>query len=454
MATKQGPPRQTPPPAEDRGRQDFPHNLEAERAVLGALIMDPERLDLIADQLTAADFFRAVHQQIFRAIIRLKDASRPVDLTTLREELTRSGDLGDVGPAYLASLLDGMPRGANVAAHAGIVAEKARLRAALQTASRLSEAARAAAQPAADIAAAAAEELTALGGQAVEGRARLLRDLMASGLERLEQASAAKTGTVTGLPTGFDALDDMMTGLQPSDLVLIAARTSQGKTALAMGIARAVAATKPVLIFSLEMSAEQLFMRLLASEAKVDSHRLRSACLREEDWARVAAALGTLDEAKLWIDDTPGIGVREVRARARQLQAQHGLAAVFVDYIQLMKGHGQYDGRHQEIGTISRGLKSVARELSVPVVALAQLSRNAEPAPGRKARRPGLSDLAESGSLENDADAVLLIYRPEPKDGEEDNVAEIIIAKQRNGPTGIVRLAWRKEYVRFENLSL
>lgn len=433
-------------------KRSFPCNLDAERAVLGAVLLDGEVYDQAGDVVAEADFYRAAHRHIFAAMARLSAARAPIELVTLREELARAGDTEEAGgPAYLTALVDGLPRGANVAAYAAIVAEKARLRAAIATATRLSAEAHAAERPSAELAAEAAEALHALGGAALAGQAVSLADLVAPSLEALERAVAKGTGTVTGLATGFTALDELTAGLQAGDLVLVAARTSQGKTALALNIARALEV--PTLIFSLEMSRQQVFMRLLAAEARVDSHRLRSGYLSSEDWGRIARGVGTLAERALWVDDQPAIGVRQLRSRARQVQARHGLGAVVVDYLQLMRGHGQFDNRTQEIGTISRGLKAVARELEVPVVALAQLSRQAEPGPGRKARRPQLSDLAESGSLENDADVVVFIYRPEPKDEEADDVAELIVAKQRNGPTGIVRVAWNKSIVRFENLA-
>ncbi len=450
---RNGPPPEPPPiGVEERA---LPSNLEAERSVLGAILLHNEALAVLGDTLKAADFFRDAHRRIFASMLKLVEMQRPIELVTLREELKRTGDLEEVGgPAYISALVDGVPRSTNIAHYAAIVAEKSRLRSAIYTANKLSKMAYGAEERSADIVSAAAEELSAIGGSALEGQAVFLRDLLPAGMEALERAVQNKSGSVTGIRTGFSALDDMTAGLQPGDLTLIAARTSQGKTALAMNLARVIGESVPLLIFSLEMSKEQLFMRMLASESRVDSHRIRSGFLMDKDWTRIATAIETLNSLKILIDDHGNLTVRQFAARARQVKAHHGLGAIVVDYIQLMRGQGNFENRTQEIGTISRGLKAAAKELGVPVIALAQLSRAAEPQPGRKARRPQLSDLAESGSLENDADVVLLIYRPEPKDDEVLEVAEIIVAKQRNGPTGVVKLAWNREIVRFENIGL
>ncbi len=440
----------TPPPDAERS---LPANLDAERAVLGAVLLDGVVFPQAADLLQRKDFFRDAHGRIFGAMRRLADANKPIEFLVLRDELAKHGDLDEVGgPAYLSALLDGFPRGVNIQAYAEIVAEKARLRAAIAASSKLSAAAYAAEAPSSEIVVDAAEALFAIGGDGLDGSSVSLAELVAPSIEALEKAAARGTGVVTGLATGFLKLDEMTSGLHPGDLCLVAARTSQGKTALAMNMAEHFAETEMTLVFSLEMSAHQLFMRLLSSKARVNSHRLRAANLDEAEWARISAALGVLSDRKMRIDDRGGIGVREVRARARQVQAKYGLGAIVVDYIQLMRGRGNFENRTQEIGTISRGLKAVGKELGVPVVACAQLSRNAEPKPGQKARRPQLSDLAESGSLENDADVALLIYRPEQDEDAEICRAEVIVAKQRNGPVGTVNLAWNASLLRFENL--
>lgn len=452
--TASGPPPEPPPMGTER---TLPHDLEAERAVLGSILVHSDAYDAAADILDEADFFRDAHRRIFRAMGNLADARREIDWLTLKEELSRRGDLEDVGGAsYVMSLTDGIPRSANIEHYAAIVHEKSKLRGAIAASSKITALAYEAEIRSNELLADGAEQLYTLGAGDLEGRAVSIAELITPSMEALEKAVNAG-GAITGLQTGFTRLDALTAGLQPSDFIIVAARTSQGKTALVMNIAQHVAIAEPTLIFSLEMSKHQLFSRLLSSDAKVDSHRLRTGLLEEDDWRRISQSLGRLSELKMFIDDKGGIGVREVRARARQIKAKHGLGLIVVDYVQLMKGRGTFDNRTQEIGTISRGLKAVARELNVPVIALSQLSRAAEPMPGRKARRPQLSDLSESASLENDADVCFLIYRPEPEQKDEsdaDNVAEIIVAKQRNGPVGIVKLHWNARYVRFENISL
>jgi replicative DNA helicase len=430
-----------------------PADLEIERAILGAILLHPDAYDGAADTLAPADFFREAHRRIYTAFGRLADARQPIEFMTLCNELRRTGDLDEVGgPAYISALVDGLPRSANVQHYAEIVAEKARLRATIATGTRLIADAYTGAMKSREIAADAAEQLHALGSRAQDGAAVLLSQLVAPAMEVLERTVAGQ-GPITGIPTGFTDLDEMTAGLQGGDLVIVAARTSQGKTALAMNIARNVAGVAPVLVFSLEMSNIQLFVRLLSSEAGVDAQRMRGGHLKDTDWGRIAQGLATLSDLKLLIDDQAGIGVREVRARARQVKAKHGLGLVVVDYFQLMTGRGIFDNRTQELGTVSRGLKAVARELQVPFIVLSQLSRAAEQTQGRASRRrPQLSDLAECGSLENDADVVLFIYRPEAeKDGVDET--EVIIAKQRNGPTGICKLHWNAPLVRFENYA-
>lgn len=426
--------------------------------MLGSILVNPEvAFDTAADMLEPSSFFRAAHATIFMAMSSIVDKSMIIDLVTLKSELQRSGVLEEVGgPAYIASLADGVPRSANVEHYARIVKEASQLREAVYTANRLRADAYASEKPPADMLSDAAERLLDLSGAAIAGKPTKLGDLIAPGMESLEKSAAEGGGAVTGIATGFVALDDMTAGLHAGDLLLFAARTSQGKTALAMNVARNVACAHNTLVFSLEMSKEQLFLRMLASEARVDSHRMRTGNLHDSDWPKMANALSTMAELNLFIDDTPSIGVREVRARARQLRQDKGsLGLIIIDYIQLMRGRGKFDNRQQEIGTISRGLKAVGKELKVPVIALAQLSRAMEAGPGKKARRPQLHDLRESGDLENDADVVLFIYRPEPKDDEQPvDFAELIIGKQRNGPTGTVKVAWDASCVAFDNLTM
>lgn len=435
----------------------LPHDLTAERAVLGAILVSPDALDIAVDILEPEDFFRAAHRRIFEGMMHLGENSQEIDFVTLRSDLSRTGHLDEIGgPAYIASLSDGVPRSANVEHYARIVRELSQLRAAIYTSNKLRAEAYASEKPSSELLADAAESLLDLSGASVAVKPVKLGDLIGPGMESLEKSAAEGGGAVTGTATGFTSLDEMTAGLHSGDLVLLAARTSQGKTSLAMNIARNVACSVNVLVFSLEMSKQQLFLRMLSSEARVNSHDMRTGDIKDADWPKLANALTTLSELNLFIDDTPSIGVREVRARARQLRTDKGsLGLIVIDYIQLMRGRGRFDNRQQEIGTISRGLKAVGKELAVPVIALAQLSRAMEAGPGKKARRPQLSDLRESGDLENDADVVLFIYRPEPKDGEEaSDQAELIIGKQRNGPVGMVKVGWDASCVTFDNLSM
>lgn len=426
--------------------------------MLGSILVNPEdAYDVAVDKLEPSHFFRTAHGDIFRAMCSTFERGRTIDLITLKSELQRLGILEEVGgPAYIAALADGVPRSANVEHYASIVKESAQLREAIYTSNKLRAEAYASERPPADMLSDAAERLMDLSGSALTGKPTKLGDLIGPGMESLEKSAAEGGGAVTGVATGFTSLDEMTAGLHPADLVLIAARTSQGKTSLAMNIARNVACSVNVMVFSLEMSKEQLFLRMLASEARVDSHHMRTGYLKDSDWPRLATAITTMADLNLYIDDTPSIGVREVRARARQLRQDKGsLGLIIIDYIQLMRGRGKFDNRQQELGTISRGLKAVGKELKVPVIALAQLSRAMEAGPGRKARRPQLSDLRESGDLENDADVVIFIYRPEPKDDDQPvDQAELIIGKQRNGPTGTVKVAWDSSTVSFDNLTM
>lgn len=442
-----------PPLGEDR---PLPHDLAAERSVLGAILISNDLFDDASELLEPEHFYREAHRRIFKAMTLMAEQGKEIDFLLLRSELSRTGDLEEVGgPAYIASLTDGVPKSANIKHYAAVVRERAQLREAIHTSRKLQAEAFASERSSAEMMSDAAEKLLDISGAIQSGGPVKLSELVAPGMEALEKSSAEGGGAVTGLATGFTALDEMTAGLQASELILLAARTSQGKTALAMNIARNIAFSQNVLVFSLEMSRQQLFLRMLAAEAGVDSHHMRTGYLADSDWPRIATAMGTLTDINLYIDDTPSIGIREVRARARQLRQQLGsLGLIIIDYIQLMKGRGKFDNRQQEIGTISRGLKTIAKELNVPLVALAQLSRAMEAGPGKKARRPQLHDLRESGDLEQDADCVVFIYRAEPKDDEPSDIAELILAKQRNGPTGTVKVGWNSSCVRFDNRSL
>jgi len=431
----------------------LPHNLEAERSVLGAILIQNEAYNTAVEVLRPEDFYRDAHRRVFEKIIALAERQHAIDFITLKEELGRSGELDAVGgPAYIASLVDGVPRATNVEYYAKIVKEKAVLRNLIAAGNRILSEAYGADQDAAEI----LDRAEHLIFQIAEGRIRAgfvsLYDIAQDSVEAIQKAHEEKQ-LITGVPTGFHDLDNLTSGLQRGDLIIVAARPSMGKTSLALNIAQHVGTHtgKTVGVFSLEMSKEQLFLRMLSSEAQIDGHRLRTGFLRSDDWGRLTSALGTLGQAKVYIDDTPSIGVLEMRAKARRLSAEHGLHLLVIDYIQLMQGRGRFDNRTQELGAISRSLKGLAKELDVPIVVLSQLSRAPE---SRSDHRPQLSDLRESGALEQDADVVLLIYREDvynKEPGENENVAEIIIAKQRNGPTDTVKLAFIRERTRFEN---
>ena len=437
----------------------LPHNLEAEKSVLGAILIQNEAFNHAAELIDSKDFFRNAHSRIFEKMIVLSERGDAIDFITLKEELSKSGELETVGgPAYIASLADGVPRSANVEYYARIVKEKATLRNLIHSANKiLVEAYEAEQEP--DLLLDEAERsIFAIAEDRIRAGFVPLRDLVQTSFAQIEKLQQQK-GLVTGVPTGFIDLDEMTSGLQPSDLVLVAARPSMGKTSFVLNIAQHIGTSTDMTVgfFSLEMSKEQLFMRMLTSEARIDAHRFRTGYLNEKDYGRLSHALGTLAEAKVFIDDSASIGVLEMRAKARRLKAEHGLHLLVIDYIQLMQGRGRFENRQTEIASISRSLKGLAKELNVPIVALSQLSRASET---RADHRPQLSDLRESGALEQDADVVMFIYRAEQDrdsegnpNTEEQGTAEIIIGKQRNGPIGTAKLAFIKEHTRFENLA-
>lgn len=435
-------------------QRTLPHNLEAERSVLGAILLHNDVFNQVAQLVDSRDFFRDAHRRIFDCMVSLNERGQAIDFVTLKEELRRTGDLEDSGgPAYIAALTEGMPRVSNIEHYARIVREKSTLRNLVSAANNILGKAYEAEEES-DLILDQAEQLIF---QIAEGRIRQgfvpMRTLAHASFESIQQAYERKQ-LITGVPTGYVDLDEMMAGLQPSDLIIIAGRPSMGKTSLVLNIAQHVGTKTGMTVgfFSLEMSKEQLFLRMLTSEAGIDGHRLRTGFLGDKDWTKLAQALGTLAEAKIFIDDTPSLGVLEMRAKTRRLMGEHGLNLIIVDYIQLMQARGRYDNRTQELGSISRALKGLAKELNIPIVALSQLSRAPE---ARSDRRPALADLRESGALEQDADVVVLIYREDQYKQTEENqgIAELIIAKQRNGPTGTVKLAFLREFTRFENLE-
>ena len=434
----------------------LPHNLEAERSVLGAILVHNDAFNLAAQVIDSQDFYRDAHRRIFDRMVALNDRHDAIDFVTLKEELARAGELDEVGgPAYVASLADGVPRATNVEYYARIVKEKATLRNLIYAASKIVTNAYEADQESDLILDEAESAIFAVADDRLKSGFIAMRDLVKDSFPKIEKLFEQKR-LITGVPTGFVDLDEMTRGLQGGDLVIVAARPSMGKTSLVLNIAQNVAALGDQVVgfFSLEMSKESLFLRLLTSEAQIDGHRLMSGAIGGNDYHRISHALEKLNAMKLFIDDTANIGVLEMRAKSRRLQAEHGLNLLVVDYIQLMSGRGRFENRTLELASISRSMKGLAKELNVPIVVLSQLSRAPE---ARSDHRPQLSDLRESGALEQDADVVVLIYRDDVYNKDPNSpdagTAELILAKQRNGPTGIVRLAFLREQTRFANLA-
>jgi replicative DNA helicase len=440
--------------AADALKRSQPHNAEAERTVLGAILVDNSAFNSAAELLTRDDFHREAHRRIFDAMASLAEHSRTIDLVTLKDELARAQALESVGGAgYLAALVDGVPRVTNVAQWCRIIKEKAVLRSLIQAGNRIVQSAYDADEDAALILDKAEKAIFDIAERRVRQGFVSIREIVKESFRTIDQLSQSKE-LVTGLPTGFVDLDEKTSGLQKGDLVIVAARPSMGKTSLCLNVAQnATARTGETIgVFSLEMSKEQLVLRLLCSDARVDSQRLRTGNLTEKDWARLAGAYAGLSQARIFIDDSASLSPLDMRAKCRRLKAEHGLGLLIVDYLQLMSGGGRVENRQQEISSISRALKGIAKELEVPLIALSQLSRAPE---ARTDRRPQLSDLRESGAIEQDADVVMFIYREEVHNPTPENqgLAELIIAKQRNGPTGSVKLAFLREFTRFENLE-
>jgi replicative DNA helicase len=447
--------------SEFAGRQ-APWSNEAEQAVLGAMLLDQDAALKAAEFLDDTMFYREGHRLLFRAMIALTERGDVIDPVTLRDELARRGDLDRAGGMeYVAALIDVVPTAANVDYHAKIVRDKAVLR-------RLVEAATGIIQDVYDGRATAGEVLDNAEHRVFQvaqfrrsEEFSRIKELIWPTMERIEQLQSG-AGSVTGVPSGFLDLDRLTAGFQRADLVIVAARPSMGKTALALNIVQhaAIEHNVGVAIFSLEMSKDALVQRLLCSEGLVDAQRLRRGQLRDDDYPKLARAAGLLGTAPIWIDDSAALTPLAMRSKARRLKAEHDIAMVIVDYLQLMQGPGDSENRQQEISYISRSLKALAKELDVPVVAISQLSRAPEQRGGEH-RRPQLSDLRESGAIEQDADVVCFIYRQEFYDGPVDpksnenieGIAEVIVGKQRNGPTGTVKLHFKKEYTRFDNYT-
>lgn len=428
----------------------LPHDLDAERAVLGAILLRNDAIDRL-DELQSPDFFRAAHRTVYESMLRLRQDDVAIDFVTVIDDLKRRDELDDVGPAYVASLIDGVPTSTNVEHYASIIIEKARLRSIISATAKAATAAYDAEGKAVDLAVDAAERLLAIGERTEAGRAVSLAEIVPGGMDAIRRA--AETGSiVTGLASGYVDLDELTAGFQPADVVIVAARTSLGKTSFVMSMARNIAGrcapNRCVQVHSLEMPKEQLFLRLLAAEARIEVKRLRAGHLTAGEWARVDECARRIATLPIYIDDTAGVSCREITARHRALVAQ-GIepVAIIIDYIQLMRASGKFDNRTQEVGSISRGVKAIAKKVGVPVIVLAQLNRSTEM---RRDHKPQLSDLRESGDIEQDADTVLLLWRP---DDADDNTVKVLIAKQRNGPLGSVALAFFDYCTRFESLA-
>ena len=436
-----------------------PHNLDAERAVLGAILLEGrETLPRVIELLKASDFYTEAHRLTYQAMLTLFNRSEPVDVLTLTEELRRGDQLEHVGgPAALALLVEQGSISAYLSSYASIVRDMAVLRELIQTSSQIIAQAFEAKEDVQTLVDDAERRIFSLAERRLEGSALPIGKILRNTFEYIERLYERKEH-VTGVATGFEKLDLETSGFQPSDFIIIAGRPSMGKTAFALNIAQhvGIALHGKVLVLSLEMSSQQIVQRMLCSEAKVDSQAVRTGYLSSSDWHRLTAAAGRLSEANIFIDDSPGLTVLEARAKARRMKAEHGLDLLVIDYLQLMRGRAAMESRQQEISEISRSLKALAKELSVPVVALSQLSRAVEPRAMRDFR-PQLSDLRESGALEQDADVILFLYRQsqykEELPPEEANIAEVIIGKQRNGPVGTVRVVFLPQYARFENVA-
>ena len=431
-----------------------PQNLEAEMAVLGSMLINEEAVPLALEMLGPQAFYRESHRKVFQAMANLFTRQKAVDLVTVTEELKNAGHLEEVGGASsLAELTTVVPTSANIQHYTRIVKEKAMLRSLIAAGSQIVGDCYECQDSVDELLDRAEQILFEITTKSTDSKAIFLKEMLKDSIETIERLYQRKE-LVTGVSTGMHDLDVQTAGLQPSDLIIVAGRPSMGKSALVTCIAEHVGIVDriPVVIFSLEMSKEQLVHRMLCSHARVDVHKARTGFLSQSDWPRLANAAGKLSEAPILVDDTPAISVLELRAKARRLKSQHGVGLIIVDYLQMMRSSFRVENRQQEISEISKGLKALAKELKVPVIAVSQLSRAPEQ---RDDRRPQLADLRESGSIEQDADVVILLFREElyrPSD-ENRGKAEAIIAKQRNGPVGSIPMAFLKEYTRFENLS-
>ena len=438
---------------DDALRKVPPQNVDAEESVLGGILIDATALDRVIEVMGEADFYRESHRKIFRAMLGLSERGEPIDLITLNDSLRGRDELQAVGGAtYLAELVDRVPSAANIATYARLVREKAVMRSLISVSNEISERCYDGQEDIETFLDEAERLIFDVSEQRVRPAFTKVGDMIMDTIKTVEQLYERKE-LVTGVATGFLDLDRMTAGLQPADLIIIGARPSMGKTSFALNIAQHVALHHQVAVgvYSLEMSRDQLVLRMLCSEARVGLSKVRTGYLGERDFPRLALAAGRLAEAPIFIDDTPAHNVLEMRAKSRRLKREANVGLIVVDYLQLMRGLTAEENRNQELSEISRSLKALAKELNVPIVALSQLNRQVEQ---RADKRPVMSDIRESGSIEQDADVIMFIYRDEmyKADSQDEGVAEVLISKQRNGPTGTVRLAFRREYTRFENL--
>ncbi|MEW6109429.1 MAG: replicative DNA helicase [Nitrospirota bacterium] len=429
-----------------------PQNIEAEQSVLGAILIDNSALTTALELLNYEDFYKDSHRKIFMAMTELFDKSEPIDIVTLTDFLKRKDFLESVGGSqYLTSIVMTVPTSANIRFHSRIVREKAMLRNLLRSVADIASNVYESDLDPEELVDYAEKTIFDISDKRIKTSFVSLKDLIKDSFQMIEHLYDRKEA-ITGIPTGFKELDELTTGFQKSDLIIVGGRPSMGKTAFSLNIAQHVGLKmkEPVAIFSLEMSKEQLVFRMLCSEAMVDSNKVRKGFIKQDDWHKLTSAAGSLAESPIFIDDSSGINVLEMRAKARRLKAEHGLSLVIVDYLQLMRGRGSFERREQEISEISRSLKSLAKELRIPVIALSQLNRGVETRAGNK--KPTLADLRESGAIEQDADVIIFLYRDEVynKDRVENKgKAEIIIAKQRNGPTGEIPLSFLSNCTRF-----
>lgn len=433
----------------------LPHSIEAEQSVIGSMLMDRDAIITASEIVTAGDFYQHQYGIMFEAMLELFNENLPVDLVTLQNRLKEKDVPPEVSSLeFVRDIITTVPTSANIKSYANIVRDKAVLRRLIKVNEEIANTCYAGKEPLETIMAVTEKTIFDLLQNRNSGDFVPIRQVAMNVLEKIEEASKNQ-GTVTGIPTGFIDLDYKTSGLQPSDFILIAARPSMGKTAFVLNLVDHIAVKKglPCMVFSLEMSKEQLVNRMLAMESNVDSQKLRTGTLSDTDWDAVVEGIGVIGNSKLIIDDTPGISIGELRSKCRKMKLEYGLSVVIIDYLQLMSGSGKGgENRQQEISEISRSLKALAREMNAPVIALSQLSRACETRPDH---RPMLSDLRESGAIEQDADVVMFLYRDDyyNKDTDMPNIAEVIIAKQRNGPIGTINLVWRPEYTKFANMA-